>query len=344
MDVQLRKSHFNALVAKFFFYFKANGRGCGAAHVIVTYPETQAEIKGAGPKILKRYTGRGIFEHIAVSVGRCQQNAHDSGRIAAIGHADIDFAAHGAAVARPVDEAACHKFRVGHDDKGIVERFHHGGAHADLAHTALGSAHFNNVSGLQGAAEDKDEAGKEVVDDGLHAKTDTHGKTASYHGQVAQFHAQGFEGEKAEKTPQGIGKGRLYGRNERGVYLQALLGQAPKKARAHGHGCACNVKGADNHEQVQHVELRSPHVDPAQDIVMQQGQTAGQGSHPLSHAHKGHHQHNGGCQGYGRMRQRRPHTFLGQFFADCGHEAHAAQRKLQCQRAGDKAEIQHHAV
>ena len=110
--------------------------------------------------------------------------------------------------------------------------------------------HFHHVASLQRAAENQDEAGKEVVDDGLHAKTDTHGKTASHHGEVAQFHAKGLEYEKAEEAPEGIGKRRLYGGNERGVYLQALLGQAAQKARTHTYGCARDVEGADDHEDV----------------------------------------------------------------------------------------------
>ena len=68
MHVQLRKSHFNTLVAKFFFYFNTNGRSCGTAHVIITYPEAQAEIKGAGSKILKRYKGGGYLSTLLLAL------------------------------------------------------------------------------------------------------------------------------------------------------------------------------------------------------------------------------------------------------------------------------------
>ena len=224
MHVQLREGDFNVGFAEGFFNIQTNIRRRGNAHIVVPHPETQGKIQGAGPEIVKGHGRRRIFKHVAVAVGYGQQNFHDLVGRAAVGHADLDFPPHRAAVARPVNEPAGHKLGVGHDNQGVVKGFHHGGAHADLAYAALNAAHVHHVPGLQGAAENKDQARKKVIDDGLHAEADAHGKAAGHHGQVAQLHAQRPQHKQAEATPQGVGEGRLHGRDQGSVDAQPLLG------------------------------------------------------------------------------------------------------------------------
>ena len=343
MHVHLRESDLDIVLAEQLVDLEQQLRGRLDADIVVPHPEAQGEVQGAGAEVGEQHHRRGVLEDVAVAVGHGGQQLHDQGGVAAVGHAHHHVTAHRTAVARPVDEARGHELGVGHVDDGVVVGLHDGGAHADLAHAARGGAHFDHVAYLHGAAEDEDQAGEEVVDDGLHAETDTDGQTTGDHGQVAQFHAQRAQGEQAEERPQGVGEGRLQGLDERGVDTQTAAGHARKEERAHAHGGAGQEEDADDEQHLHHVEARLAHVDALEYEVLQQGKAAGQGADPQGHAADDQQQDDRRGQGQHEAGDGRRAALVGQLVIVAVDGRHAGHADLQGQRAGDVEQVQAHA-
>ena len=118
-----------------------------------------------------------------------RQQRHDVLRIVAVGDTERDLDAPLPVAEGPVGDFAGDQHRVRHDDLGAIAGAHHAGADADALDLPAAVGHLDRVADLDGALEQQDQAGHEVVDDALQAETDADADRAGDDGEAVEVDA-----------------------------------------------------------------------------------------------------------------------------------------------------------
>ncbi len=130
-------------------------------------------IQGAGTEGEEVDDGGRVFQHAAVLVRRLFEQGAGQLQIGTVGHAHPhDNPGHGV-TQRPVDQPFGHQLLVGDDHLFAIEVGQGGGANADPRDGTGEGADGDGVTDPYRTLEQDDDAGDEVGEDLLHAKTDT---------------------------------------------------------------------------------------------------------------------------------------------------------------------------
>jgi hypothetical protein len=107
--------------------------------------------------------------------------------VRAVGHAEGDVDAAVFLVQGPVRQATVHEFRVRHEDVNIVVRGDAGAAEVYLPHPAHDArCEFHEIVHLEAPLEQDDQAGDEIIDDGLQAEADAHAESSGHDREVPE--------------------------------------------------------------------------------------------------------------------------------------------------------------
>lgn len=129
-------------------------------------------------------------------------------------------------VAGPVGQSTGQKLGIGNKNYGIVKCFHHRGTNIDLLdHAGEILSDFNDVPLAEGLAENHQQSADEVVDDVLHAETDTNGQAAGDHGETGQTEPEGAQRVQPEHGPEQVGESGLNGTYQSVVQPDAVRRQ-----------------------------------------------------------------------------------------------------------------------
>ncbi len=151
-------------------------------------------IQGAGTEGEEVDDGRRILEHAAVLVRRLLEQGAGQLQVRTVGDT-YPYDDPGDRIAqRPVDEPLGHQLLVGDDHLLAVEVGQGGGANADPRDGAGEGADGDGVTDPHRTLEQYDDAGDEVGEDLLHAKTDTDRQTTGDPLQLVPLYPHHGEG------------------------------------------------------------------------------------------------------------------------------------------------------
>lgn len=184
--------------------------------VIQLDPEVESEVEGVIAEVGKGCEGWRGFEDESVAFRGLDKNFYDVVGRGAVGDAYLDLATEEAGVECPVDDAVFEEKGVGHEVFDAVEAADDGGAGVDFRDDPGNAIDFDDVADADFALEEEDDAGDEILDDGLRAEADADGKGTGEEcedGERDVEPAQGREGEQEgddEHQPCSEGAGLVF--------------------------------------------------------------------------------------------------------------------------------------
>ena len=154
-------------------------------------PGFQLELQRRRPEAGEEDQGRGLADHAGVRDGGLAQDREDTVGVGAVGHAHADVHPAQAVGERQVGELLRGQNPVGDDDLGAVPGAHDAGADADVPDFSREVPDLHRVPHLEGALDEEDEPGDEVVHHRLQAEADADAERAHQDGDAVEIHPHG---------------------------------------------------------------------------------------------------------------------------------------------------------
>ena len=171
--------------------------------------QIRLNLSDQSPNSANSTEGAGNGEHLLLRLGRGDHEVAHLIDVAFVSDVDRDDDASDAIVVDPVLDDAADEVGVGNDQTAAVEGLDLGRARVDRANEPLIGSHHHQVADADGALPQQDEAGDEIVGDGLQAETDTDRQAAGDQREFLNVEADLRAGQQRSDDDADIAENRL---------------------------------------------------------------------------------------------------------------------------------------
>ena len=146
-------------------------------------PKTQLEVERTVAKSGEEDLRFWLFLDQAMPFGYFGQYLDDAPRVLAVGHAHADGEPHFAVGISPIGKIILQQSAVGDESFGAIPQLQHRGAQTNAGHGPFLSAYIQHVTYAEWPFEKNDQAANEILEQSLHAKTQSNRQGAARKGE-----------------------------------------------------------------------------------------------------------------------------------------------------------------